>query len=79
MGKAKQSHEGMSAAEILRSAPPAKRSALIRAAEAEILGLLDVTHNAVGLPKRDGKWNSMLCLSLESVRQRILNPAREEG
>lgn len=79
MGKVKPSHDTMSAAEILRVAPPAKRSALIRAAEGEILELLDATHNAVGFPKQDGRWNSVLCTSLEAVRSRFMNPAREEG
>ena len=66
------------AAEILREAPPAKRAALIRAAHDELLELLDTTHNAAGFPKEDGRWNSAVCLSLEAVRQRFLNPTREQ-
>lgn len=70
--------EGPSAFEILQAAPPAKRAALLRAAEAEIMDLLEHTHNSVGLPKCDGKWNSQLCLSLEAVRQRILHPTKRK-
>lgn len=66
-----------SAADILRQSPPAKRAALIRAAESEIVQLLESIHNAVGFPKDDGRWNSVLCLDLEGVRQRLLNPSRE--
>lgn len=71
--------EGPSVAEILKAAPPAKRAALLRAAEVEILDLLETTHLSVGLPKCDGKWNSQLCLSLEAVRQRILPLAKRKN
>ena len=66
------------AAEILKSAPPAKRDAMIRAARAELIELLECTHNAVGFPKTDGRWSSAVCHSLEAVRQRFLHPAKKE-
>lgn len=69
--------ESLSAGEILKVLPPAKRAAMIRAAQEEIITLLEETHLAVGFPKTDGRWNSMLCQSLEAVRQRILNPTKE--
>ena len=66
--------EGEPAYAILKSMPPARRSALLRSAEDEILALLESVHNSVGMPKIDGKWNSALCLDLEAVRQKLLHP-----
>lgn len=61
--------------ELLRQMPRAKREAAIRAANFEILVLLESIHNAVGFPK-EGSWSSMVCLDLEAVRQHILNPKK---
>jgi len=75
-GKASTEPDNRTAAEILQTAPPAKRAALIRAAQDEIQELLAVVHDAVGTPKEDGRWNSQVCLKLEDVRQRFLHPSR---
>lgn len=60
-----------SAAQLLAEMPPAKRTAALRAAMPELFQLLGALHEAVGFPKDDGRWNSMVCQNLESVRKRF--------